>query len=88
MRSVERTVGELAAWRKARLDEHRAEWERSTNPYYVWEAVDHCPRDEPLPDWICDYLTRCNSKLKDLPFHGAASEYCLQELRQNVSPRL
>ena len=61
---------EWAARRREWLAEHRAEWERSTNPFYVWEAMKHCPRDEPLPDWVCDYLARCNSKLETLAFPG------------------
>jgi hypothetical protein len=70
MATVEWTAEEWPARRKKRLDEHRAEWERSANPYYVWEALTHCSRDEPLPGWICDYLALCNSRLRDLAFPG------------------
>ena len=68
--TAERTVGEHAAWCKVRIAEHRVEWERRANPFYVWEAMKHCPRDEPLPDWICDYLAQCSVKLGDLAFPG------------------
>ena len=67
--AAELTPEARAFWR-ARVEEHQAEWERSANPFYVWEALAFCPRDEPLPGWICGYLAQCVSTLRDLAFPG------------------
>ena len=38
------------------VEEYEVLYRETGNPLFAWEALECCPRDEPLPTWILDYL--------------------------------
>jgi hypothetical protein len=54
--------------RQAHLEGYRRAWERKENPFYVWEALDYCPGDRPLPPWMMAYFKGCRERIGRLAF--------------------
>lgn len=38
------------------VGEYEVLYRETRNPLFVWEALQHCKRDQPLPQWIFDYM--------------------------------
>ncbi|MFZ1429145.1 MAG: hypothetical protein WAS21_20510 [Geminicoccaceae bacterium] len=69
LRSVDTVPADVAeARRHADLEDYRRAWERTSNPFYVWEALDYCRANMPLPPWVFAYLQSSRAELKRLAF--------------------
>ena len=45
------------------VDEYEVLYRETRNPLFVWEALEICQRDAPLPGWIFDYFSGCARSL-------------------------
>lgn len=48
------------------IDEYEVLYRETRNPLFVWEAIQHCARDQPLPEWIFDYMVGAARSLAGL----------------------